>query len=171
MKLTIPELCLVVLMGPSGAGKSTFARKHFLPTEIVSSDECRGIVADNPNSLEATNDAFDVLNYIAGKRLARGRLTVIDATNVQPEARAPLLKLAREHDVLCAAVVLKLPEEVCRERNKSRRDRDFGSHVIRNQCLQLRRSIRGLRREGFRYQYVLSSPEEIESVTFERQPL
>ena len=171
MKLTIPELCLVVLMGPSGAGKSTFARKHFLPTEIVSSDECRGIVSDNPNSLEATNDAFEVLNYIAGKRLARGRLTVIDATNVQPEARAPLLKLAREHDVLCVAVVLKLPEEVCRERNKSRADRDFGSHVIRNQCLQLRRSIRGLRREGFRYQYVLSSQEEIESVIFERQPL
>src|SRR2546423_14718397 len=98
MKLSIPELCLVVLVGPSGSGKSTFARSHFAPTEILSSDFCRALVSNDENSQDATNDAFDVLRYIAGKRLTRGLLTVLDATNVQPESRKPLVALARESD-------------------------------------------------------------------------
>src|SRR5262245_65679129 len=103
MQLSIPELALVVLIGPSGAGKSTFARTHFKPTEILSSDYCRGLVADDENDQSATGDAFDVLHFIARKRLAAGRLTVIDATNVQTEARKPLLALARAHHVLPVA--------------------------------------------------------------------
>jgi predicted kinase len=91
MKLTIPELSLVVLIGPSGCGKSTFARKHFKPTEVLSSDFCRGLVSDDENEQAATKDAFEVLHFIASKRLAAGRLTVIDATNVQPGARKPLV--------------------------------------------------------------------------------
>src|SRR5687767_12049904 len=153
--LTLPELCLVVLIGPSGAGKSTFARKHFKPTEVLSSDFCRGLVSDDENSQDATNDAFAVLNHIASVRLARGLLTVIDATNVQEEARKPLVQLAREHDVLPVAVVLNLPEKVCHERNRARPDRNFGPHVIRQQSSQLRRGLRGLEREGFRYVHVM----------------
>jgi protein phosphatase len=171
VKLSIPELCLVVLIGPSGSGKSTFAAKHFLPTEVVSSDYCRGLVSDDVNSMDATGDAFDVLRMIAGKRLVRGRLTVIDATNVQEESRTHLLELAREHDVLPVAVVLNLKEELCHDRNRARTDRDFGPHVIRNQCSQLRRSLRGLEREGFRYVHVLKSVDEVNAVEFERTPL
>ena len=96
MKITIPELSLVVLIGPSGCGKSSFGRKHFLSTEVVSSDGCRALVSDDENDQTATNDAFDLLHAIVRKRLARGRLTVIDATNVQPEARKSLVELARE---------------------------------------------------------------------------
>src|SRR6478672_1370984 len=140
MKLTIPELCLVVLVGPSGCGKSSFARRHFAPHEAISSDFCRGLVSNDENSQEATGDAFDVLQYVAGKRLARGLLTVVDATNVQPESRKPIVALAREHDVL-------------------------------QQSQQLRRHLRGLEREGFRYVYVLNSPEEVEQAEIERQPL
>src|SRR6266496_3048908 len=169
--ITIPELSLVVLIGPSGCGKSSFAREHFKSTEVLSSDFCRGLVSDNENSQEATNDAFDVLHYVARKRLAAGRLTVVDATNVQPEARKPLVALAREFHVLPVAIVLNLPEKVCHERNQSRPDRQFGPHVIRNQSQQLRRSLRGLEREGFRHVFVLSSPEEVSSVTIVRQPL
>src|SRR5215467_4158378 len=97
MKLAIPELALVALIGPSGACKSTFARKHFRPTEVVSSDFCRGLVSDDENSQAATKDAFEVLHFIAAKRLAAGRLTVVDATNVQSAARQPLVELAREY--------------------------------------------------------------------------
>src|SRR5882757_4589434 len=96
-KFTFPDLSLVVLIGASGSGKSSFARKHFLPTEVLSSDYCRGLVSDNENDLAATNDAFEVLHYIAAKRLAAGRLTVVDATNVQLESRQPLVKLARQY--------------------------------------------------------------------------
>ena len=133
----MPELSLVVLIGASGSGKSTFARDHFAPTEVISSDFCRGLVADDENDQSASRDAFDVLNFIAAKRLAAGRLTVIDATNVQPESRKELIKLAREHDVLPVAIVLDLPEHVCVGRNAARADRQFGPHVIRRQRDQL----------------------------------
>ena len=171
MKITIPELSLVVLIGPSGCGKSSFARAHFKPTEVLSSDFCRGLVSDDENAQAATKDAFEVLHFIARKRLAAGRLTVVDATNVQPEARKPLVALAREFHVLPVAIVLNLPEKLCHERNQNRPDRQFGAHVVRNQSQQLRRSIRGLEREGFRHVFTLSTPEEVSSVAIERQPL
>src|SRR6516225_7359494 len=132
-ELGIPELSLVVLIGASGSGKSTFARAHFRPTEVISSDFCRGLVADDENDQSASKDAFDVLHYIAGKRLAAGRLTVIDATNVQPEGRKQLINLAKEHDVLPVAIALDLPERVCVTRNQARPDRTFGPHVISRQ--------------------------------------
>ena len=171
MTLTIPELSLVVLIGPSGCGKSTFARKHFMPTEVMSSDGFRALVSDDENDQSSTDDAFAALHFVAGRRLARAKLTVIDATNVLPEARKPLVALAREYHVLPVAIVLDLPERVCHERNRSRPDRDFGPHVIRNQRSQLRRSLRGLGREGFRHVHVLKSQEEVDAAVIARQPL
>ncbi|HEX2823829.1 MAG TPA: polynucleotide kinase-phosphatase, partial [Streptosporangiaceae bacterium] len=167
----MPELSLVVLVGVTGSGKSTFARAHFKPTEVISSDFCRGLVADDENDQSATREAFELLHYIAGKRLAGGRLTVVDATNVQPESRRELVALAREHDVLPVAIVLDLPEKLCAERNAGREDRDFGPHVLRRQRDQLRRSLKGLRREGFRTVHVLRSPDEVAAATITRTKL
>jgi polynucleotide kinase-phosphatase len=169
--LEIPELCLVMLVGTSGSGKSTFARTHFAATEVVSSDECRAMVSDDPNDQGATSDAFDVLEFIAGKRLERGRLTVVDATNVQVSARRSLLALAKEHDVLAVAIVLDVPPAVAVERNRARADRDFGAHVIKRQHDQLRRSLRGLKREGFRTVHVLDSTDEIAAASIVRTRL
>ncbi len=171
MNIKIPKLSLVVLMGPSGSGKSTFARRHFLGSEVLSSDACRAMVSDDENDQAVTKDAFEVLRFVAGKRLALGRLTVVDATNVQPEARKPLVELARQYHCLPVAIVLDMPERVCHERNRDRPDRDFGPHVVRNQSSQLRRSLRGLRKEGFRHVFVLQSPEEVEAAVIERVPL
>ncbi|MEW2030258.1 polynucleotide kinase-phosphatase [Streptomyces roseifaciens] len=170
--LAVTDLSLVVLVGPTGSGKSTFARKHFKPTEVLSSDFCRGLVADDENDQSASGDAFDVLHYIAGKRLAAGRLTVIDATNVQAEARRQLVRVAREHDVLPIAIVLDLPEDVCAARNAARPDRaHLPRHVIQRHRRELRRSLRGLEREGFRKVHVLRGVEEVEAaeVVLERR--
>ncbi|WP_046779568.1 polynucleotide kinase-phosphatase [Streptomyces yangpuensis] len=162
--LPVTDLSLVVLIGATGSGKSTFARKHFKPTEVISSDYCRGLVCDDENDQSASRDAFDVLHYIAGKRLAAGRLTVVDATSVQSEARRQLVALAREHDVLPIAIVLDMPEQVCAERNAARPDRaGLPRAVIQRHRRDLRRSLRGLEREGFRKVHVLRSVEEAEA--------
>jgi protein phosphatase len=171
VKITLPELSLVVLIGPSGCGKSTFARKHFKPTEVLSSDFCRGLISDDENDQTVTKEAFETLHFIARKRLARGLLTVVDATNVQPEARKPLVEIAREYHVLPVAIVLNLPERLCQDRNRGRADRNFGPHVIRNQSQDLRRSLRGLEREGFRHVFTMSSAEEIDTAEITRQRL
>ena len=171
MNITVPELCLIALVGPSGSGKSVFASKHFRPTEVVSSDACRAMVADDANDQAATPDAFALLNFITATRLRAGRLTVIDATNVQPDARKSLVGLARDHDCLPVAIVLNMPESLCLSRNQGRPDRSFGARVVRRQAEQLRRSLRGLRREGFRHVFVLNSPEEVDEVSIARAPL
>ena len=169
--ITIPELAFVVLVGPSGAGKSTFARKHFKPTEVLSSDFCRALVSDDENDQSATTPAFEVLHFIASQRLKAGKLTVVDATNVQTEARKPLVALARDYHVIPVAIVFNLSDRLCQDRNRDRSDRTFGPHVIRQQSQQLRRSIRNLKREGFRHIFEFSNPEEIDAIVIERQPL
>ncbi len=171
MNITIPELSLVLLIGASGAGKSTFALRHFKSTEIISSDFCRGLVSDDENNQEATGDAFDLLHYVVRKRLTRGLLTVVDATNLQPQDRKPLLNLAKEYHFFAVAIAFNLPEQLCFARNQQRPNRNFGIHVVRRHTQSLRRSLRNLKREGFRYINVLSSVEEIEATTVTRQPL
>src|SRR3954454_9121829 len=174
--IDVPELALVALVGISGSGKSTFARTHFKPTQVLSSDYFRGLVADDENApssvrpgvaggavgwQSASADAFDVLHYVAGKRLAAGRLTVVDATNLQPHARAGLVKVAREHDVLPVAIVLDVPEALAWDRTEARPDRTFGRQVLTRMHRDLRRSLGQLAREGFRKVHVLRGPDEI----------
>ncbi|MFJ3494376.1 polynucleotide kinase-phosphatase [Streptomyces sp. NPDC086091] len=164
--LPVTDLSLVVLVGASGSGKSTFARRNFAPTEILSSDFCRGLVADDENDQSASGDAFDVLHYIAGKRLAAGRRTVVDATSVQQESRRQLIDLAKQHDVLPIAIVLDVPEQVCAERNAARTDRaDMPRRVIQRHTRELRRSLRHLEREGFRKVHVLRGVADVEDAT------
>jgi protein phosphatase len=169
--IRIPELSLVVLVGASGCGKSTFARRHFLPTEVLSSDFFRAMVRDDETDQTATTDAFDVLHFVARRRLRAGRMVVVDATSVQPESRKALVALARECHVFAVAIVLNVPERVCSERNRARTDRQVPPHVIPQQVSQLRRGLRGLQREGFRQVFVLDSPRAVETAALVREPL
>ncbi|GAA3656377.1 polynucleotide kinase-phosphatase [Nonomuraea antimicrobica] len=168
--ISVPELSLVVLVGVSGSGKSTFAGKHFKPTQVISSDFCRGVVSDDENDQSATPAAFDLLHHIVGVRLARGLFTVVDATNVQYAARRGLLDLAKRHDVLADAIVLDVPEEVAIERNSVRPDRDFGPGVVIRQRKDLRRSLGKISGDGFRRVHVLRGLEEIDAaeIAYER---
>ena len=169
--IAIPELGLVALIGVSGSGKSTFARQHFKPTEVLSSDTCRGWVSDSDTDQSATDDAFAVLQTIANKRLARGLLTVVDATNVQHFGRGELLNLARAHHVFAIAIVCDVPLDLCLERNAARTDRQVPEQAIRRQYKELRRSVAGLRKEGFRYVFVLDSAQAMADAQLTRTPL
>jgi protein phosphatase len=171
VKITIPEFCLVVLIGASGSGKSTFALRHFKRTEIISSDGCRGMVDDDENSQAATADAFALLQFIAEMRLKRRKTAVIDATNVRREDRAALVHIAKKYHAFAVALVLNPGEDVCHQRNRTRGDRQFGPHVVRNQMASLRRNIRRLDKEGFRYAHELRSAEVIDAVEIERTRL
>ena len=171
MKINIPEFSLVVLIGASGSGKSTFAQKHFLPTEVLSSDTMRGWISDDENNQEISGDAFDILHTIAAKRLKNMKLTVVDATNVQQRSRKPLVQLAREYHALPVAIVLDVPEKIAVARNAERPNRNFGRRVVARHRQELRRSLKGLKREGFRRVFRLRSVEEIEAVEIIRDPL
>ena len=158
MNISIPELSLIIMVGASASGKSTFARQHFLPTEVISSDLCRAMVSDDAQNQAASKDAFEVLHHVAGVRLRRGLLTVVDATSIQPEDRKGLVQIAREHDCPAVAVVLDMPLNVCLERNQKREDHHPPDPMIRNQYGLLRRQLKHLKRDGFHKVYTISSP-------------
>lgn len=161
--IEIPRSALVVLIGISGSGKSTFARRHFAPTQVLSSDAFRAMVADDENDLSVTDDAFEVLHLVAGKRLRAGRLTVVDATNVLPYARAWLLRAAARYGVPAVAIVFDVPEPECWQRAQARTDRTIGRRALRAQHADLRRSLPGLGEEGFRQVHVLSGAAEVDT--------
>jgi protein phosphatase len=171
MTIIVPEPSLVVLIGPSGSGKSTFARRCFRPTEVLSSDAFRALVSDDENDQAATPDAFELLHAVTARRLARRRLTVIDATSVKPEDRKPLLELARRFHYLTAAIVFNLPPEVCVAHDSRRDGRRVGPAVVRAHVDLLRRSLDRLEKEGFQDVFVLSSAAEAAAAVVERRPL
>ena len=171
MKIAIPELGLVALVGASGSGKSTFAAKHFLPTEVISSDFCRGLVSDDENDPSVTPQAFELVHEIARKQLALGRLMVIDATNVQDYAREPLIQIAREFHRPPVAIVFNLPEKVCVGHDAARPGRSVALGVIQKQRSQLHDSLERLVGEGFSHVFVLESRDDVNTATVERKPL
>lgn len=168
--LRVPELSLVVLVGVAGSGKSTFASRRFAPTQIVSSDACRAMVADDARDQTATVAAFEVAHLIIDRRLAAGRLTVVDATNVDPAARRPLLALAAEHDVPAVAIVLDLPADVAVARAARRPERPVGAEVVERQHALLRSSLPRLADEGFRAVHILRTDAAIAAATVTLQP-
>ena len=168
MRLSLAADTMLVLIGPSGAGKSTFAARHFATTEVLSSDALRAMVADDPNDQSATDAAFELLHAALALRLARGRLTVVDATNVERWARARLLDEARRHHRPAAALVFDLPLAVCLDRNAARTDRRLPPPAIRRQHARMRASLEGLAGEGFDSVTVLATTEAVERIRLAR---
>src|ERR1700761_1256649 len=171
LDIEIPDFALVVLIGATGSGKSTFARKHFLPTEILSSDHYRGVVSDDENEQGVSADAFDLVRAVGDKRLKHRKLTVIDATNVRAADRKGWIELARRWHALPVAIVIDPGIDVCIERNRHRADRPFGAGVVQRMVSEIRRGLRGLQREGFRQVWQLTTPQSVDAATVTRTPL
>jgi len=168
ISLELPHDAMVLLVGPSGSGKSTFASSHFRPTEVLSSDEMRAMVADDPNDQTATEAAFELLHTALEMRLLRGRLTVVDATNLEAWSRALLLAIARRHRRPAAAIVLSLPLAECLARNAVRSDRRPAASVRRQHRL-LGAAVAATASEGYARSWILRSPLEVAAVRVTRQ--
>lgn len=171
MKIHMPDSCLVMLVGPSGCGKSTFARRHFQATEILSSDAFRAMISDSEADQTVSGGAFELLHLACAQRLKAGRLTVVDATNVQTDARKECLALAKRFHVPAVAIVFNLSEELCVERNLARTERTVGAKVVKTHVEALQRALKRLKDEGFKAIHVLNSPEEVAAVEIVREPL
>jgi len=165
--IRLPPDAMVLLIGPSGAGKSTFAARHFLPTEVLSSDGMRAMVADDPHDQGATDAAFELLHTTLALRLARRRLTVVDATNVEHWARQEPLSIARRVRRPAVAIVFDLPLEVCLAHNVAR-DVPRPAAAIRRQHRWLRDSIGFLPGEGYAASWTLTSEDEVNGARVER---
>lgn len=168
--LRLPADALVILVGIAGSGKSTFASRHFRPTQVVSSDALRGMIADDPTAQGATDDAFDLLHRLLEMRLRRGRLTVVDATNVEEWARRELVARARRHRRPVVAIVLDLPFEVLHERNAVRPDGSRPRAALTRQARWLRDSLLSLPNEGFDAVHRLGSAKEVDGAHVEFLP-
>jgi protein phosphatase len=166
--ILLPADALVVLIGIAASGKSTFARAHFAPTEVLSSDAFRALIADDPSAQGATDDAFDLLHRLLAMRLLRGRLTVVDATNVEDWARAELVAMARHHRRPAVAIVLDVPLEVALERNALRAAPRPPPAALRRQHRWLADALPAIPHEGFAAVHHLRSIEEIDAARLER---
>ena len=171
MRIEIPEFALVAMIGATSSGKTTFAHKHFKDTEVLSSDFFRAMVCDDENDQTVSSDAFELLYFAANKRLDRMKTTVIDATNLSNSARQQVLELAHKQNVHSVAIVLDLPEKELMQRNKNRADRGYPDRVIHSHFTGLRKCIRHLKKDGFRFVYVLGSQEEIDNAEIVRTKL
>ncbi|MBX3275885.1 MAG: AAA family ATPase [Sandaracinaceae bacterium] len=169
IELTDPSL--VVLAGTSGSGKSTFAAAHFAATEVLASDRFRAMITDDEGDQRVSGHAFELLHAVAEKRLLHGKLTVVDATNVEREPRRALVAIARSQHLPVDAVVLDLPIEECIARDAARPGRSVGERVVREQRAQLDESLRSLASEGFRRVIRLEGARAIDAARFVRRPL
>jgi protein phosphatase len=170
MIVRVPAGALVVLIGPSSSGKSTFAARRFPPTEVLSSDAFRALVADDENDQAATPDAFELLHRVLDRRLRRRRVSVVDATNVERSARRELLTLARSRRAPTVAVVLDVPLAVCLARNERRGERRIPEAALRRQHARMERSLAALTGEGFGAVFRLEGVDEVEGSVVSREP-
>jgi len=150
-ELAIPAQYVVLLVGAAGAGKSTFARRHFPPEAILSSDAMREAIAGDAADQRVNGPAFAALHRALDRRLASGGPAVVDATNATAAARRAIRRIAERRRVPIIAIVLDLPEAIVRARNAARTERPVPDEVVTRHLAALARTrdLGTLEAEGY----------------------
>jgi len=146
--LTIPDPALVFLIGASGSGKSTWAAQHFRSSEVVSSDALRGVVGSDEHDLEASSDAFALVDAIVRARIGRGLTVVVDTLGMEPERRRRFLAAAQRTGLASVAVIFDIAPSVCRTRNRER-VLPIPAAVLDSQLIRMRETPDQVRVEGW----------------------
>ena len=155
----LADPAVVVLVGAAGSGKSRWAAERFRVSEIVSSDALRAVVGSGPADLDASVDAFALLDQIVAARLSRSLTTVIDTLGLDPERRAFYLRQARAAGLPAVLVIMNTPAALCRQRNRDR-DRPVPAPVITEQLRRVRSMINTVADEGWDEVLIIDSPVE-----------
>jgi len=119
-RVALPSPCVVILVGPGASGKSTWALANFPPETVVSSDRLRAVVGAGEDDLDASDDAFELLDEIVRRRVSRRLSTVIDTLGLNNDRRMKWLRMAREAQMPCVAVTFDVSEQQCRAQNRQR---------------------------------------------------
>ena len=146
--VAIPDPALVVLIGPAGAGKSTWAHRRYRAQEVVSADQLRSIVGSGEHDLEASGDAFALLDQIVAARLRRGLTTVVDTLGQDAVRRRSQRELARLAGLPAVAVLLSTSAAACRQRNRAR-DQPVPAAVLDAQLRRMRPVAEEVAAEGW----------------------
>jgi alkanesulfonate monooxygenase SsuD/methylene tetrahydromethanopterin reductase-like flavin-dependent oxidoreductase (luciferase family)/predicted kinase len=160
----LPDPAVVVLVGPSGSGKSAWAQARYRREEIVSSDALRGVVGSGPHDLDASEDAFDVLERVVAARTGRGLTTVVDTLGTDEGRRRGWLTRARETGLPAVVVVLDTPDAECRRRNAAR-DRPVPAPTLAAQLRRHRALVPHLELEGWDLVHVVAGDGGAEEPT------
>lgn len=146
--LRILRPSILVLCGPAACGKSTFARRHFRPTQIISSDWARALVSDDERDQRFNAQAFALVHFLVEQRLTVNRLCVVDSTALTSQARKDLLDLARKCQVPSTVIVFNVPLETCVKRDE-KRERSVGVAIVERQYEAFVQAKGTIRQEGF----------------------
>jgi len=137
----LPQGALVLLVGAPAAGKSTLAGALVAAGEVdaddvLSTDTYREVLAGDALDLTSDRKVWVQVRERLVEKMAAGRTTVVDATNLFARRRARHIRVAREHGRPVVAIRFDVPAAELLERNEQR-DRVLADNVVITMAVEM----------------------------------